>query len=334
MNKTRTLIMAVVCAAMPAVTHAQENLIKAFDDFLNNKSNSEYIKTDMYVENNSSKGGMTYSYYHTLDMPANKEKEIDKLRAAFNKDIDKAYKVMIKSAGSQSLEKMRVAYGSNNEKNIDFGYYPQHNYMVMLVHDKLDSLKRYCYAIVWYKDSATNRLRGSLHKIYGKDPAKVMTIKRYETTITSHENTWSPSGNTEVRIYGSDGNTSVVVYNDSIKSDIDFLQRFGNLTVAYKDKIREIVSEESLVIGICNKILALCNNYSFLLTKTEKETCIETLRNLPRTHNGIYVNGILKEAMNALKESNGFKESYKKALGRSIGNKTMKLVERSMKEWQ
>ena len=40
MNKKRTLIMALICTAIPVATQAQENLIKAFDDFLNSKGNT------------------------------------------------------------------------------------------------------------------------------------------------------------------------------------------------------------------------------------------------------------------------------------------------------
>lgn len=346
MNKKRTLIMALICTAIPVATQAQENLIKAFDDFLNSKGNSEYIKTDMFVENNGNNDStLTYYYGHRFDMPANKDKEVEKLRNAFKKDIDKAYKVMVKSAGNNSNENLRVGYGSNNEKTIDFGSYPLRNYMVMLVRDKCDSLKRYCYGLVWYTDTATNRLCGSLHKVYGKDPAKSKAKRIYGNANWQQgsmwSNDWDNGSNAEVRVYDNgirvydSGNKTVVrVYNDSIASDIDFLQRFGNLTVAYKNKIRDIVKEESLVIGISNKILALCRNYGYLLSKTEKETCIETLKDLPRIIGNKYINGILKEAMNTLKENKNGNETYKKSYDSTITNKVMKVAERNIKKWE
>lgn len=342
MNKKRTIITAFVYTAMSVTTQAQEDLIKAFNDFLNSKSNSEYIRTDMFVDNMENN---TYYYNHWFNMPTNKEKEIEKLRNAFNKDINKAYKVMIKSAGSNNSENLLVGYGSNNEKSINFGCHPQRNYMVMLVHDKCDSLKRYCYGLVWYTDTVRNRLCGSLHKIYGKIPAKNKTLQRYISTTgwqqgNTLKNNWNNDNNTDVRVYnngvrvyGSGNNTVVKIYNDSIASDIDFLQRFGNLTVAYKDKIREIVDEESLVIGISNKILSLCRNYSYLLNKTEKETCIETLKDLPRITGYKYINGILKEAMNALKESKKDTEAYKRYTNVNC-NKVITVTEHNINKWK
>lgn len=322
MKKIIFLISA--CVFIPAGLHAQENLKKAFDDFLTSKSNSEYIRTNIFSEGiDGNEGVQTYYYSHVFDMPTSKDKEIDKLRNAFNKDINKAYKVMVRSAESYSINQIKVAYGARNQKNVLFGTHSNRNYMVMLVRDTRDSLMRYSYGLVWYVDKSKNRLCGSLNIIYGKDPAREEQMRYQKMGLTQND--------IEVTNVGTDANGTIIkTYTSSISSDVDFLQRFGNLTSLYKDKVRNIVTEESLVIGITNKILSLCRNYGYLLSKGEKEMCIETLKELPQPYGNKFIKGILKESVVALKESKNEENKIKN----NIVNRTVKIINKSLKEWE
>lgn len=294
MEKRKIIFMALAFTIMPIGTHAQENLKKAIKDFIEDKNVSEYITADMFSENKTgTQSSLSYCHTYRFDMPANMLKKIDPLRNAFYKDTECAYNVMIKSAGSKSNEKMNIAYGDRLDKKVQFGAYVSHNYMVMLVHDKQDSLKRYCYAVTWYMDSNKDRLCGSLFKIYGKDPARRRnTYPVY--TIDSYGN--MEQTDTENR----EKHTLIKTDQDSIRSDIDFLQMFGNLNVAYKKNIPFVFSNETLLIGLANKILEICRKYNSLLSKNEKEICTGSLKELKKMTDNKYLSGLLTEAIVSL----------------------------------
>lgn len=295
MNKTKIILAALACIAMPVALNAQENLKKAMDDFITDKDICEYLTTDMFSENKKGTNeSLTYWYSYEFDMPKSMQKKIDQLRNAFHKDTDVAYKVMVKSAGSNNSNTLNIAYGDDLEKNVQFGGHSSRNYMVMLVRDEQDSLKRYCYGVVWYTDKNEERLKGSLHKIYGKDPTKQQNnYKVY--TMDSYGN------------LDNDDTKKIIIKSekDSIASDIDFMQVFGNLCAAYRNNVRYARFKEynTLLIGLANRMLRICRDHSSLLSKNEKDICIEELKEIQKDTGQDYVllRGVLSEAMARLK---------------------------------
>lgn len=295
MNKKKIIITWLACGITPLVMNAQENLIKAMDNFVNSKDNSEYITTNVFTEKRQkAKNSLTYCHSYWFDMPVNMKKKIEPLRNAFNKDMDKAYNVMIKSAGSNSTDKMNIAYGDKLEKQVQFGAHQDHNYMVMLVRDNQDSLKRYCYAVTWYIDKNKNRLCGSIFKIYGKDPAIRRSFRTFYSTDQYGNWTLTDPDDNDKRML-------IKIGQETIKSDIDFLQIFGNLTVAYKKNISDEEDNETLLIGLANKILEVCRKKGVLLNKNEKLICADTLKELQKMTYSKYLSGLLSEAATSLK---------------------------------
>ena len=63
-------------------------------------------------------------------------------------------------------------YGGEGGKSATYCNDPARNYMLMYVRNKIDSLKRDVYALVWYKDSVRNRFCGTIDKFIGPDPDK------------------------------------------------------------------------------------------------------------------------------------------------------------------
>lgn len=286
--------MALAFAIMPIGTYAQENLKKAIKDFIEDKNVREYITADMFSENKTgTNSSLSYCHTYKFNMPVNLLKKIDPLRNAFYKDTECAYNVMIKSAGSNSNENRNIAYGNQLDKQIRFGAHSNHNYMVMLVRDEQDSLKRYCYAVTWYIDKKKDLLCGSLFKIYGKDPAR-----RKNTYPVYTMDSYGNMKKTDTE--NKEKHTLIKIDQDSIRSDIDFLQMFGNLNVAYKKNIPFVFSNETLLIGLANKILEICRKYNSLLSKNEKEICTGSLKELKKMTDNKYLSGLLTEAIASL----------------------------------
>lgn len=296
MDKKKIFFTALVLTLMPSVTRAQENLIKAMDNFIADKNVSEYITTNIFSENpRGTKESQSYCYSHWFEMPVNFQKKIEPLRNAFYKDMDCAYNVMVKSAGSNSKEQMNIAYGDKLDKEVLFGSHSSHNYMVMLVRDKQDSLKRYCYAVTWYIDHEKNSFCGSLFKIYSKDPKQ----QRRNATLYN----LGKYLDLENLTIGNDDNQSTARNDlDSIRTDIDFLQAFGNLSVAYrKNTPYQYSGGETLLIGLANKMLEICRKHKALLSKNEKELCIDRLKELQSWTSHKYLKGLLSESVSILK---------------------------------
>lgn len=293
MKKAIKTAVLLAVAMMPVTATAQSNLIKAFDDFTGDKQLKEYIKVTAQTEKDNKSNTTTSFYYsYKFEMPLSKRKCIEPVCEAFNKDTGEAYKTHIKNAGIDSKPFVTIAYGKNLDRNMSYGGFIDRNYMVMFVRDGKDSLKRYAYAIVWYTDTVKNKFCGMLEKYYGPDPA-----------MKGHTGKWN------VRYYGKgniivDANDkNIIIPNDKIKKDTDFLLRFGNLRATYKKNAKQRgVDEVMLNTALISKIVELCDNYGHLLPDSTKEVCIESIRELQSLTTDKYLKGFLEEAITKLKK--------------------------------
>jgi len=314
MKTLKAITVAVALAITPLTMTAQENLEAAFDKFLNDKSVKDGVTHNATIENDE-KTGKPITYYHQYDftLPMSCRKQLDNVLEAFNKDTNKAYSVYIRPQNdkSQDLDNLsntdiqlrlgkkgimvsgdrsvlmqyskdlieplvRVSYGKNLDHNIDYGMHPERNYNVMLVRDCQDSLSRYAYAVVWYVDSAANKLCGSLGKVYGKDPRKV---KKQKTGFNF-------LGDYSTKI-GSEAIQSLREMNDNdnseyeINNSIDFIKRFGNLRAAYKTSIKEGGENDTMLnTGLINKMVELCKLHGKKLSTNEQDLCVSELKEL------------------------------------------------------
>lgn len=268
-------------AALSIITignlYAQQNLKTAIENFINNTSIKQYIKTSIDIEKyGDNTSASTYCKSYKFDLPDENANLINDIHDSFIKDTDSAYNVLIKDANSGNNDQMKITYGKNLEKSFLFGTHKDRNYMIMLVRDQKDSLSRYCYAYVWYKNET--RICGSIYIIYGKDPQLVKT-----KTLKS----------LNFNIKGS-----------TIKNDIDFFEQFGTLRVAFMKYRYTINSEEGLLkmTAITNNIVKMVKTNKHLLNKDERtNVCIE-LASMQRQLSDKYLKGLLREAMTNLQK--------------------------------
>lgn len=268
-------------AALSIITignlYAQQNLKTAIENFINNTSIKQYIKTSIDIEKyGDDTSASTYCKSYKFDLPDENANLINDIHDSFIKDTDSAYNVLIKDANSGNNDQMNIIYGKNLEKSILFGTHKDRNYMIMLVRDQKDSLSRYCYAYVWYKNET--RICGSIYIIYGKDPQLVKT-----KTLKS----------LNFNIKGS-----------TIKNDIDFFEQFGTLRVAFMKYRYDINSEEGLykMTALTNKIVEMVKTNKQLLNIEERTNVCVELANMQRQLSDKYLKGLLKEAMTYLQK--------------------------------
>ena len=165
----------VAALSLPLVMVAQENLIGAMFDFRLDKSVEKYVTAYSYTVSSKKNGQPISSLFSVkFDMPMKKADKFDPVKKAFLQDTACAYKVVIAEAGSGKHDAVTVFYGDDGKEDKARTYCndQSRNYMLMCVRNKIDTLKRDLYALVWYKDSARNRFCGTIDKFIGPDPAK------------------------------------------------------------------------------------------------------------------------------------------------------------------
>lgn len=314
MKTIRLFITTLLCTATTVAASAQDNLIKAIDDFVGNKSLVEYIKVSTYTENkNGGAKPTSYMYQYKFELPMNKKKELSPVLAAFNKDTGVAYQVHTKDAGLNDNPLVEIAYGEKLNKSRSYGSYKNRNYRLMLVGDKQDSLRRYFYGIIWYEDEKNNKLCGSIEKIYGPNPQKVKK-DYYYGNLASLENL---NLDALEQLKGLDklkeldalnnlgNNTGAMLDGDSldsraIKTSTDFLRRFGSLRTTFKKSSGN--SKYDLRTVLANKIVELCRTHGILLNQDERKFCINSLKDMQAMEWDKYIRGLLDIAISSLKK--------------------------------
>ena len=198
----------------------------------------------------------------------------------------------------------------------------------MAVADPIDSLHRFVYALVWNENKATDKLTGSIYKIYSKNPRMKanrqsvfnnftidFNADEYRAVFDSLGNLYrdlSKNLDEKARMWmihsGKIWPKNLSKYRlnrvfsfveDSVKTDLDFLHRFTSLRTAYKmytDK-----GNLSLKTGIVNKLLRLCKEHGYLLSPHLREVCIAELRNMQSSSKDKFLIGLLDDAILKLK---------------------------------
>ena len=322
--KTIKLLAAILlCAAMPATTNAQENLKKAIDDFVKAADKAKYNRVSN-MNKNTDDNGVTTSFLrqYLYELPKDMNKAVKPLAKAFDKDAGSAYAAYTRDAydttGDTHMrgeELVRIAYGEKLDKSVSYGSYTNRNYKVMLVRDSQDSLRRYCYAIVWYEDTKKDKFCVAIDEIYSLDPqrnkstgtdgfdqGKTITVAepgvRRTITIASDGTTYAYDRSTgEIKTLNTDTKDDA-----DVKTSFDFLKRFGTLRSTFLSP--DLTAQTTMLTMIATKIAELCSNYNGLLRDEEQKFCIEALNELKksdRANHDKYISGLFDLAISRLK---------------------------------
>ena len=313
MKAIRLLITTLLCTSMPAAMSAQENLKKAIENFVGNKDLVEYIHTSNFMENSGPENKVSsFCDQYVFELPMNKKKAFAPIISAFNKDKNTAYNVYSRDAGINDETFVTIAYGQKLDKTMEFGAHKERNYRVMLVQDRQDSLRRYCYGIVWSEYKKDNKLCGSINVVYGLNPQKVRRSTYYgdlsslgNLDLSGLEQLKELDKLKDLDKLSELGNGTYVVINgdtlesNEIKTSTDFLRRFGSLRSTFMKSLSHHQTDIRAVL--VSKIQELCRSNGKLLNSDERQLCTNSLKEMQKMESDNYIRGLLDLALSSLK---------------------------------
>lgn len=168
MKTNRIAAVAIALLALPVATWGQRNFLGAIDKFT-----ADADRNGIYAASKDAGWNSSDDHYSSWEfkLPLKETKKIATMRDAFFQDLPGAYSSLVRYAGNGEGVEQRIGYGENLKKSVVFGSHASHNYLLMLVRDPQDSLRRTASALVWWEEGG--RLRGSIHIIRGLDPQRV-----------------------------------------------------------------------------------------------------------------------------------------------------------------
>ncbi len=304
MRTIKILTAALMCAAIPATANAQENLKKAIDDFVNSPELKQYNTGSSAEDNNIGKENKTTSFMRQYDysLPHDKMQAFDKVIDAFDKDKGKAYSVYTRNEGQDDKTLATIAYGDKLEKSMRYGKFKNRNYRLMFVRDEQDSLRRYAYALSWWKDMSLGKTNICIDEYYSLDPGLSREIadpgRRRTITITPDGSVYLKDPETGTsKLFSTD-----IQAETKIESGFDFLKRFGTLRATFISP--DLTAQTTMQTMIATKIAELCSEHGEILNTEEREFCIEALKELKKHDYACYdkyISGLFDIAISKLK---------------------------------
>lgn len=334
MNRLRNTVAALCVVLLPMSGMAQEHMSKAIDEFGADVSRNG-IKMSK-LEKDTTKA---YAKTYTFLLPKKNEDRLNSLKKAFYQDAPDAYEVLTKTEDERSKKNLRIAYGDNLEKYINFGW-PYNktgqNYMFMFVEDKDDANFRYALGLEWKKNG--KNIEGTVVKIYSLDPKKVKTKKKSSlaksysivgdslkllgldgmdisnangdmvlksgksTVVIKKDGVYLDDGKGSTTIIGSKG---MAAYSKDMAAakelNADPITKFNNLRATYMNNIREgNIDNTTLLTGLANYILNFCKTNGKLMSTDERRLCMEGLQEMQERTPDKYIKGIFGLAIKAM----------------------------------
>lgn len=306
MDKLRNTVATLAVALLPATVMAQENMIKAIDEFGADVSRN-CIKMSSLEKDSTKAYARTYNFL----LPKRNEDRLNPLKKAFYQDASDAYEVFTKDETDRSMKNLRIAYGDNLEKSISIGWpfdKAGKNSMFMFVDDKDDPNFRYAFGLEWRRNG--KNIEGTVTKIYSLNPKKVKTAKK-----NSGAKSYSIVGDIlkELRLNGIDmengtilGGNGIAAYskkiNDSKEIAADPITKFSNLRATYMNNIREgNIDNTTLLTGLANYILNFCKTNGRQMSEDERQLCMEGLQEMQERTPDKYIKGIFGLSMKYMK---------------------------------
>lgn len=279
---------------------AKNDMDKAFEDFIGNKNLIKYSNSSSASRSDDNGRASSSLESENFELDISNKRLVQTLQDAFNKNKKEAYYSYMRNAGLSGDAFIRILYGDNLEYSKTYGGYINRNYYMLCLKDQADSLRRYCYSLVWYTDTAKNRLYVILDKFYSMIPEKFekMKSKEYNDEDTSYGLSRKNMRRLK-KLFGEGYNINSETRKDTITSSAEFLIHFGNLKNMYETNRRE-AGEISISTVLANKIMELCRNYGHLLSQSEKRICVETLKNIQKYNHDVFIKGLFDESIKSL----------------------------------
>lgn len=166
--KTPRLFILVFALQMSAVTLAQDNIKKAFDEF---KSVKAITNTVVSSSEEDDRGHISKSMTYTFTISSKKIGAIANVVSAFEKSAEDAYSNYVRIGNNPTSTRVIMF------DNVKIGSSPTSNYYVACFNDKADTtgIYRHGYAMEWTKND--DEISGFLFYTYGVKPSKQKGLK-------------------------------------------------------------------------------------------------------------------------------------------------------------
>lgn len=166
--KTPRLFILVFALQMSAVTLAQDNIKKAFDEF---KSVKAITNTVVSSSEEDDREHISKSMTYTFTISSKKIGAIANVVSAFEKSAEDAYSNYVRIGNNPTSTRVIMF------DNVKIGSSPTSNYYVACFNDKADTtgIYRHAYAMEWTKND--DEISGFLFYTYGVKPSKQKGLK-------------------------------------------------------------------------------------------------------------------------------------------------------------
>ncbi len=289
-------MMGAMMAIVPLMAAAQKSVAdieQVFDTFVGWLADGGYVTasaTETYSDG---------SYYKKYEFaaPKGKLKTVEELDRALSRNSVLGYESLVKRAGTNSADTKTIAYGKRNASKIQFGTHKDRNYNVLLMRSRTDTTMRYVYALVWYETK--EQIAGNVYKIYGKDPAKRVSVGVYGMPGLSSLQSLSELSDGgmahTVTTISSDGKVRMIrngkvvevdsigavgaIANMALKTSADFVIQLNTLHTTYLNPPTGTRpnQQHTLRTAVMGRVLKLCREHGKLLTSDDREFCRNVL---------------------------------------------------------
>ncbi len=174
--KTPRLFILVFALQMSAVTLAQDNIKKAFDEF---KSVKAITNTVVSSSEEDDRDHISKSMTYTFTISSKKIGAIANVVNAFEKSAEDAYSNYVRIGNNPTSTRVIMF------DNVKIGSSPTSNYYVACFNDKADTtgIYRHAYAMEWTKND--DEISGFLFYTYGVKPSKQKGLKGVLNSISN-----------------------------------------------------------------------------------------------------------------------------------------------------
>lgn len=174
--KTPRLFILVFALQMSAVTLAQDNIKKAFDEF---KSVKAITNTVVSSSEEDDRDHISKSMTYTFTISSKKIGAIANVVSAFEKSAEDAYSNYVRIGNNPTSTRIIML------DNVKIGSSPTSNYYVACFNDKADTtgIYRHAYAMEWTKND--DEISGFLFYTYGVKPPKQKGFKGVLNSISN-----------------------------------------------------------------------------------------------------------------------------------------------------
>ncbi len=272
--KTPRLFILVFALQMSAVTLAQDNIKKAFDEF---KSVKAITNTVVSSSEEDDRGHISKSMTYTFTISSKKIGAIANVVSAFEKSAEDAYSNYVRIGNNPTSTRVIMF------DNVKIGSSPTSNYYVACFNDKADTtgIYRHAYAMEWTKND--DEISGFLFYTYGVKPSKqkglkgdsisnlndVFQIQMNDLDLQNLNNVYANLDSLNIRFPFSEMGMSTK------KSDQTFISILNDLMTVIN--LNRYAANQAAGFHVCTKLYQKVKDNVGNLSEDERAICVQQI---------------------------------------------------------